>query len=621
MGKVLLEADLSQIEMRVIAHLSHCRRFIDIFLRGGDPHTETAVQIFGLPFDVAKQDKYRYPTKRLNFGIIYGITSEGLAADIEEHVADIVDEGGNKDDFVVWSIDDCSRLIDEWNGLYPEIKDFRLEQIAHARRYGYVKDMFGRIRFVPEIYCPVRSILEAGERQAGNMPVQCLPASTRIRTKRGYERIGDFVSGDIWTGSKWVGATKIDKGTGELVKVHVSDGAEFVCDTAHNLLVNRGVWPEWVNVMKIKDGDVLLSGNPKDTINMDEGLQIEDTEFWYWIGRYYGDGHLTHITPETQKKKRGSRHSVCWAFGGTKINEVQRCIDYLGTHGYEPHIRECRKLTKLGTRHHSVALLTSYKFNKIMMEYGIVPNETAATKRVADIVFKLDIPRKMAFLDGYYDADGTRRKKNPTDWSAISATSISKGLLIDMMLLLRSVGRRAYLLGPYQQKNPRHKPFWKIRVKSNNDDEWWGSKVENKAWQRVYSMRGSERRMVSAEMLGVEERIYTLSVNDEHHSFDSEGLISENSSATGIIKLAMIKLFQERNEQKLFDRVKFLLQIHDSLLLEMDDDPEFVLNRAKWLHDTMCEVVKLLVPIEAEVKTGKTWADMTPLDLKAKVMV
>lgn len=185
MSKVLLEADYSQQEIRVVAHCAKCRGLIELFLRGGDPHTETAAKIFGLPLADAKQDKYRYPTKRMNFGVIYGITEEGLAADIEEHIADLIDEEGSCD-IKPWSVDDCARLIKEWYKLYPEVKDFRLEQIAHARRYGYVKDMFGRIRFVPEIYCPIQSVQEAGERQAGNMPIQ---SGSQGITKLGMARL------------------------------------------------------------------------------------------------------------------------------------------------------------------------------------------------------------------------------------------------------------------------------------------------------------------------------------------------------------------------------------------------------------------------------------------------
>ena len=97
--------------------------------------------------------------------MIYDISPEGLAEDIAEHVADT---GSG----VAWSVDDCARLIKEWNLLHPEVKDFRDEKIAQARRYGYVSDMFGRIRFIPEVSCPIASIREAGERMAGNMPIQ-----------------------------------------------------------------------------------------------------------------------------------------------------------------------------------------------------------------------------------------------------------------------------------------------------------------------------------------------------------------------------------------------------------------------------------------------------------------
>ena len=185
MGKLLVESDLSQEEVRVAAHLSNCKGLIELFLRDGDPHTETAARIFGLSMDVAELEKYRYPTKRMNFGVIYGITEEGLSADIEEHVADIMDDDSSAD-LVVWSVDECARLIREWYKLYPEIKDFRMEQAAHARRYGYVKDMFGRIRFVPEIYCPIWTIQEAGVRQAGNMTVQ---SSSQGIVKLGMARL------------------------------------------------------------------------------------------------------------------------------------------------------------------------------------------------------------------------------------------------------------------------------------------------------------------------------------------------------------------------------------------------------------------------------------------------
>lgn len=164
-GYVMLAADYAQQEMKVMAHEARCQPLIELFIAGGDAHTTTASRIFGVSMDEAKKEKYRYPTKRLNFGVIYGITAEGLANDIEEHVYEMPDIDR-------WSVEQCDALIKEWYKLYPEVKNFRMEKVAQAHRYDYVTDLFGRRRYVPEMWSPIASVREAGARQAGNMPIQ-----------------------------------------------------------------------------------------------------------------------------------------------------------------------------------------------------------------------------------------------------------------------------------------------------------------------------------------------------------------------------------------------------------------------------------------------------------------
>lgn len=171
LGWVLGEGDLGQIEMCVQAHEAQCKGLIDLFLRGADPHTTTASQIFGVPYEEAAQSKYRYPTKRANFGIIYMIGARGLSEQIREYISDLEMEG-EPVDIDPWSEDDCQRFVDDWYKLYPEVKDYQMEKAAQARRYGYVSDMFGRRRFVPEALCPIRSVQESGLRMAANMPIQ-----------------------------------------------------------------------------------------------------------------------------------------------------------------------------------------------------------------------------------------------------------------------------------------------------------------------------------------------------------------------------------------------------------------------------------------------------------------
>lgn len=170
-GQRLAEGDLGQIEMCVQAHMANCRGLIDIFLTGKDPHTITASKIFGVPYDEAKQDKYRYPTKRANFGIIYMIGAEGLSAQVEEYISDLIMDG-EPVSVEPWSVPDCERFIADWYKLYPEVRDYQMEMTAMARRHGYVKDMFGRVRYIPEVSCPIRHVQESGLRMAANMPIQ-----------------------------------------------------------------------------------------------------------------------------------------------------------------------------------------------------------------------------------------------------------------------------------------------------------------------------------------------------------------------------------------------------------------------------------------------------------------
>jgi len=159
-NKVLLFCDLSQIEMRVLAHESHCYNLLALFMGGGDIHTDTATHVFGVSREDAKLDKYRKPIKNVNFGVVYGISPQGLY--------NLMIENG----VTGWSLKDCQQLITDYFTLYPEVKTFTQETVAFARRNGYVKSLMGRIRYIPELKCPFPYIQAEGERKAGNGPIQ-----------------------------------------------------------------------------------------------------------------------------------------------------------------------------------------------------------------------------------------------------------------------------------------------------------------------------------------------------------------------------------------------------------------------------------------------------------------
>jgi uracil-DNA glycosylase family 4 len=218
-GWLLGEGDLGQIEMCVQAHEANCKGLIELFLRGDDPHTVTASKIFGVPYEEAAQSKYRYPTKRANFGIIYMIGALGLSEQIREYISDLELEG-EPVDIEPWSEQDCEKFITDWYKLYPEVKDYQMGQAAQARRYGYVHDMFGRRRFVPEVLCPVRNIQESGLRMAANMPIQS-----------GAQGIIKLAMGELWR---------------ELPKMGWRDRVRWLLQIHDSLLVEMNGDPDFV---------------------------------------------------------------------------------------------------------------------------------------------------------------------------------------------------------------------------------------------------------------------------------------------------------------------------------------------------------------------------------------
>ncbi len=159
-GKVLVELDLSQIEMRMAAHCSEDPVMCAIFDSDGDIHDETASSMFRIPIDQVDSDTHRDPCKSAGFGILYLISARGLLQYMIDH--------GIKG----WDEDGCQGLIDRWYEVYGGIKAWQEEVKARARRYGRVEDIFGRVRLIPEVMSVHKSVREAGIRQAVNGPIQ-----------------------------------------------------------------------------------------------------------------------------------------------------------------------------------------------------------------------------------------------------------------------------------------------------------------------------------------------------------------------------------------------------------------------------------------------------------------
>ena len=152
-GCVFVDGDYSQIELRVLAHMSGDETLINAFREGQDIHRLTASQVFNVPFDEVTSQQ-RSNAKAVNFGIVYGIGAYSLSQDI----------GITKKE--------ADRYIEGYFEKYPKVRQFMTDMVDFARENGYAKTIFNRIRHIPEISSSNFLQRSFGERVAMNMPVQ-----------------------------------------------------------------------------------------------------------------------------------------------------------------------------------------------------------------------------------------------------------------------------------------------------------------------------------------------------------------------------------------------------------------------------------------------------------------
>ena len=170
-GYVFLDADYSQIELRVLAHMSGDEMLIRAYREAQDIHRLTASQVFHVPFDEVT-DLQRRNAKAVNFGIVYGISSFGLSQDLSITKKEAAD------------------YINKYFETYPKIKGFLDGQIEMAKEKGYVVTMFGRRRPVPELKSSNFMQRAFGERVAMNSPIQGTAADIiKIAMNRVYKRL------------------------------------------------------------------------------------------------------------------------------------------------------------------------------------------------------------------------------------------------------------------------------------------------------------------------------------------------------------------------------------------------------------------------------------------------
>ncbi|MGN0706679.1 MAG: DNA polymerase I [Faecalibacterium sp.] len=172
-GCVLVDADYSQIELRILAHITGDENMQQAFRSGEDIHRDTAAKIYGMPLDQVSP-RLRSSAKAINFGIMYGKGAFSLSKDLGV------------------SVKEADAFLKSYLAAYPKIDDYMEKTIADAKQNGYVSTLFGRRRSLPELSSSNYQVRSSGERMARNTPIQGTAADViKLAMVRVWRRLRD----------------------------------------------------------------------------------------------------------------------------------------------------------------------------------------------------------------------------------------------------------------------------------------------------------------------------------------------------------------------------------------------------------------------------------------------
>ncbi|MDM8560174.1 DNA polymerase I [Candidatus Parabeggiatoa sp. HSG14] len=227
-GYCLLAADYSQIELRIMAHLSQDEKLLTAFTKGEDIHKATAAEVFKVPIDKVTIDQRR-SAKAVNFGLIYGMQSYGLAKQLDT------------------TRTKAQEYIDAYFARYPGVKDYMDEMREIAKKQGYVETVFGRRLYIPEIKSRSHQRRQYAERTAINAPMQGTAADLIKRA---------MIKADNWIQSSHLDIKMLLQVHDELIfeiadevlgeaKAAIIEAMTHVADLRVPLLVDVGVGKNW----------------------------------------------------------------------------------------------------------------------------------------------------------------------------------------------------------------------------------------------------------------------------------------------------------------------------------------------------------------------------------------
>lgn len=225
---VLVDADYSQIELRVLAHISGDEHMIEAFRSGFDIHASTAAKIFGVPQEKVTSEM-RSAAKAINFGLVYGMGEFSLAQDLKI------------------SLQAAKEYMNEYLGSYPKVQQYMKDTVEFAKKHGYVATIFGRRREIPEIGSKNFQLRSFGERVAMNTPIQGSAADIiKLAMVHVYQSLEEQkLRSKLILQVHDELIVQAHKEEVEQVKELLRDKMEHVCELAAPLVVDMNVGKSW----------------------------------------------------------------------------------------------------------------------------------------------------------------------------------------------------------------------------------------------------------------------------------------------------------------------------------------------------------------------------------------
>jgi uracil-DNA glycosylase family 4 len=628
-GHVLVGADMDQLELRIAAARWNVDLYLRAFVEGKDPHSMTAYAVFGDEFCKAagvdpacfsgpgklvgtaydtsgkfkgegEAVKLRNLSKAVQYASQYMAKVETVHKLIQK--TEVENKDGTTDlPYAKLPLRQVREMHSNWLKGAPEFEAGWEMEINTYRRLGYLAEpITGRRRDFLDGEAPNEIV---------NFNIQCVPGHVRVITKDGYIPIRELQGKQFmaWTGLRWAPATCISKGTAELREVRTTHAIHLVCDATHKFKVpdrSEYIW---------KEADDLIC-NQRVAIDLARQLEFGtgvDPMDAYIVGLFTADGCLVR-----KNKGRDRGVALSFAIGHTAATgrpercgdeAIQRVIDWGKSRGLA-----ARLVVEEGH--------TNINFDNNIMYWcdiwGLNPGLKARDKRIPEFIWRADLAARKQFILGLLDGDAHQSPDGN-----IVLNMFNPDLLEEVAVLVRTIGIDSMSMhGPYKTNNDAETVSWRLSLSGAHVNRilGWGRECKYRSnntipqfeckriVDRLRPTTASHRTMksriketshggagsitpYSAVEMGVDDlydhavttatvkldlkaEVYTLCVDDPDHQYVANGFISKNSTAAGLMNVALLKLVQEIPYEKWGPGTGIINQCHDAIVIECPAD-------------------------------------------------